>query len=125
VPFILAAHKHYSVDVFTALYVTPLVFQVLKMKFRDQDVISSDMASHYGIRFRRSYVDEKQGVPAVVMSMRGGEFYVDPLDIPLDLQRSFCEAPSKSGGFYSDNVADLDMYEEDLVYAREYDPVIV
>ena len=126
VPFILAAHKHYSVDVFTALYVTPLVFQVLKIKFRDQDVLSSDMASHYGIRFRRSYLDEKQGVPTVIMTMRGGEFYVEPADIPVDLQRSYFEpsCANKLGG-YPKGDYDLDLYEEDLDYSSEYDPVIV
>jgi len=120
----LAAHKHYTVDIFTALYVTPLVFEVLRIYFRDQDVHSSEMASHYGIRFHRSYVDEKSGVPAVVMSLRGGEFYVDLTDIPLDLQKAYSAGTqSKLGGYGS--CSELSIYDEDSDYPNEFDPVIV
>jgi len=107
VPFILAARKHYTVDVLTALYVVPLVYQVLRMKLPDLDVHSTNMAQHYGIRFTRSYQHSKKGVPAVVMSMRGGEFFVEPEDLPVDLQRAYYDVSySKLGGgsdlFYDD-----------------------
>lgn len=129
VPFILAAHKHYSIDIFTALYVTPLVFEVLRIYFRDQDSHSSEMASHYGIRFHRSYVNEKSGVPNVVMSLRGGEFYVDPADIPLDLQRRYFGINSSSSTSYNKlgyaSGTELDLYEEDLDYPSEFSAVIV
>lgn len=122
IPFILAARKHYSVDIFTALYVTPLVFEVLRVYFRDQDSHSSEMASHYGIRFHRSYTNEQTGVPTVVMSCRGGEFYVEPADIPLDLQKAYF-GTSKLG-YGSSN--ELNSYEDDMMdFPSEFDPVIV
>lgn len=126
VPFILAARKHYSIDIFTALYVTPLVFEVLRIYFRDQDFHSTEMASHYGIRFHRSYVNENSGVPTVVMSLRGGEFYVDVADIPLDLQKRFSgnSSPSYSKLNYGLG-ANLDLYEDDLDCPSDYSPVIV
>lgn len=118
VPFILAAHKHYTVDVFTALYVTPLVFEVLRIKFRDLDVLSTDMASHYGIRFTRSYLNVKQqGVAAVVMSLRGGEFYVELPDIPVDLQKAYSDVPYSKVGLDSEVY-----YEDDEDYPTEFDP---
>lgn len=117
VPFILAARKHYSVDVFTALYVTPLVFEVLRFRFRDLDEHSTDMASHYAIRFTRSYLQVKQGVAAVVMSLRGGEFYVEPADIPVDLQRAYFEVS------YSKLGRDSDLfYEDDTELPAEFAP---
>ena len=126
VPFILAARKHYSIDIFTALYVTPLVFEVLRIYFPDQDFHSSEMASHYGIRFHRSYVNDKSGVPTIVMSLRGGEFYVDLADIPLDLQKRFSGNSSSS---YSKlnygSSTDLDLYEDELDYPSDFGPVIV
>ena len=125
IPFILAAHKHYSVDIFTALYVTPLVFEVLRIYFRDQDFHSSEMASHYGIRFHRSYINEKSGVPTVVMSLRGGEFYVEPADIPLDLQRTYFGHHSSYNKLGYGSSSELDLYEEDLDYSSEFGPVIV
>ncbi|CAB9512096.1 Phosphatidylinositol:ceramide inositolphosphotransferase [Seminavis robusta] len=80
IPLILAAHKHYSVDVFTALYVTPLVYELLRMKMPDMDVHSSDMKSHYGITF------ERVG-NGFLLRARGLEYFVEPFDVPVDLRR--------------------------------------
>lgn len=85
IPFILAAHKHYSVDVFTALYVTPLLFYFFTKQLPDKDVKSSTMALHYNIRF---YRDAAGGH---VMMLWGNEFYMVPADLPLDLQREYQE----------------------------------
>mmetsp|Transcript_7879 Transcript_7879/g.11368 ORF Transcript_7879/g.11368 Transcript_7879/m.11368 type:complete len:610 (+) Transcript_7879:490-2319(+) len=82
VPFILAAHKHYSVDVFTALYVTPLVFEMLRLKFPDLDMRSATMSSHYNIRFYLTRAG------SYVVSVWGKEYYVDPQDLPSDLQQA-------------------------------------
>ena len=83
VPFILAARKHYSVDVFTALYVTPLVFEILWIRFPDRDT-SVDLAKHYGIRFYLAQ-DEEDSFSYVV-SFWGREYYVDPEQLPVDLK---------------------------------------
>jgi len=82
VPFILAARKHYSVDVFTALYVTPLVFEILWTRFPDRDT-SIDMAKYYGMRFYLAQGDHDSY--SYVVSMWGREFYVDPDQLPLDI----------------------------------------
>eukprot|EP00521_Asterionellopsis_glacialis_P007757 CAMPEP_0195283414 /NCGR_PEP_ID=MMETSP0707-20130614/1968_1 /TAXON_ID=33640 /ORGANISM="Asterionellopsis glacialis, Strain CCMP134" /LENGTH=576 /DNA_ID=CAMNT_0040342577 /DNA_START=293 /DNA_END=2023 /DNA_ORIENTATION=+ len=100
VPFILAAHKHYSVDVFTALYVTPLVFEMLRLKLPDLDIKSSTMSSHYQIRFYLTRAG------SYVVSVWGKEYYVDPQDLPVDLQQAHygasakrqSSAPQSSGG---------------------------
>lgn len=116
VPFILAARKHYTVDVLTALYVVPLVYQVLRMKIRDLDVHSLDMAQHYGIRFTKSYQHSKKGVPSVVMSMRGGEFFVEPEDLPLDLQRAYFDVS------YAKLGVDSDLFYDDDPEIQEFEP---
>mmetsp|Transcript_8016 Transcript_8016/g.16695 ORF Transcript_8016/g.16695 Transcript_8016/m.16695 type:complete len:150 (-) Transcript_8016:349-798(-) len=84
VPFILAARKHYSVDVFTALYVTPLVFEILWIRLPDRDT-SVDLAKHYGIRFYLAQDDEDDAFTYVV-SVWGREYYVDPEQLPVDLK---------------------------------------
>lgn len=94
VPFILAARKHYSVDVFTALYVTPLVFEVLWVYWPDRDT-SVDLARYYGIRF---YLAQEGGGGLAasggggssdafnyVVRVWGREFYIDPDQLPVDI----------------------------------------
>ena len=83
VPFILAARKHYTVDVFTALYVTPLVFELLWTRFPDRDT-SVDLAKHYGIRFYLA--QEGQDSFSYVVSFWGREYYVDQVQLPIDLK---------------------------------------
>lgn len=91
VPFILAARKHYSVDVFTALYVVPMVFYILAIHFPDRDT-SVDMAKHYGIRF---YLAEGGGGDtfSYVVSIRGREFYVDQEHLPFDIKKAQQKGP--------------------------------
>mmetsp|Transcript_8661 Transcript_8661/g.11462 ORF Transcript_8661/g.11462 Transcript_8661/m.11462 type:complete len:243 (-) Transcript_8661:965-1693(-) len=84
VPFIVASHKHYSVDVFTALYVTPLVFEILWTRFPDKDLSSTDLANHYGIRFYLTQTASGDGY-AYVVNVWGREFYVEMDDLPVDL----------------------------------------
>mmetsp|Transcript_6260 Transcript_6260/g.13533 ORF Transcript_6260/g.13533 Transcript_6260/m.13533 type:complete len:634 (+) Transcript_6260:238-2139(+) len=84
VPFILAARKHYSVDVFTALYVTPLVFEILWIRLPDRDT-TVDLAKHYGIRFYLAQ-DEEDDAFTYVVSVWGREYYVDPEQLPVDLK---------------------------------------
>lgn len=91
VPFILAARKHYSVDVFTALYVTPLVFELMWTKFPDRDS-SIDLARYYGIRFYLA--QDGHDSFGYVVSIWGREFYVDPEQLPLDLIQSQYHAKS-------------------------------
>ena len=50
VPFTLASRKHYSVDVFTSLYVVPVIYELMKLKFPDEDSVL-DFEGKYGIRF--------------------------------------------------------------------------
>jgi hypothetical protein len=105
VPFILAAHKHYSVDVFTALYVTPLVFYHLCIKLPDQDVHSADLAAHYGIRCRLASLDEDSELRRTVfLSYRRGEHTVDIMDAPLDVQRAFQESSEEEELFPGDEL---------------------
>ncbi|KAL7534694.1 hypothetical protein ACHAXR_009514 [Thalassiosira sp. AJA248-18] len=82
VPFILAARKHYSVDVFTALYVTPLVFEILWTRFPDRDT-SVDLAKYYGIQFYLA--QEGRDAFSYVVSIWGREFFVDPDQLPVDI----------------------------------------
>jgi hypothetical protein len=82
VPFILAARKHYSVDVFTALYVTPLVFEILWTRFPDRDT-SIDLAKYYGIRFYLAQGSNDSF--SYVVSIWEREFYVDPDQLPVDI----------------------------------------
>ena len=37
VPFTLASRKHYTIDVLTSLYVTPLLYELLWVKWGDGD----------------------------------------------------------------------------------------
>ena len=88
VPFILAARKHYSVDVFTALYVVPMVFYILAIHFPDRDT-SVDMAKHYGIRFYLTEGSSGGGDTfSYVVSIWGREFYVDPAHLPFDIKKA-------------------------------------
>mmetsp|Transcript_35560 Transcript_35560/g.75932 ORF Transcript_35560/g.75932 Transcript_35560/m.75932 type:complete len:145 (-) Transcript_35560:315-749(-) len=85
VPFILAARKHYSVDVFTALYVTPLVYEILWTHFPDHDT-SIDLANYYGIRF---YVAESFDSSTYIVSILGREFFVDHDQLPFDITQGY------------------------------------
>ena len=85
VPFILAARKHYTVDVFTALYVTPLVFEYLWNRFPDRDT-SADLANHYGIRFYLA--QEGHDSFSYVVNIFGREFYVDDDQLPVDIRNN-------------------------------------
>ena len=89
VPFILAARKHYSVDVFTALYVTPMVFEILLNHFPDHDT-SLDMSKHYGIQFYLANGFGKEGSDpfSYAVSICGREFYVEPEQLPIDIRES-------------------------------------
>jgi PAP2 superfamily C-terminal len=93
VPLILAARKHYSVDVFTALYVTPLVFEFLSRHLPDLDSTSEIMAAHYGLVFRPT----PKSLGQHVVFMWGNDFHVDPGDVPLDLR---CERSDHSSDYY-------------------------
>eukprot|EP01082_Thalassiosira_pseudonana_P004546 g4213.t1 g4213 contig15:576336-577846(+) len=84
VPFILAARKHYSVDVFTALYVTPLVFELLWTRCPDLDT-SVALANHYGIRFYLA--QEGQDSFIYVVNIWGKEYYVDEEQLPIDIAK--------------------------------------
>ncbi|GMH73862.1 hypothetical protein TrRE_jg9244 [Triparma retinervis] len=50
VPFTLASRKHYTVDVFTSLYVVPCVYELIRLKFPDPDTVQ-DFSDLYGVRF--------------------------------------------------------------------------
>lgn len=97
VPFILAARKHYTVDVFTALYVTPLVFEILWTRFPDRDT-SADLARYYGIRFYLA--QDGRDSFGYVVSIWGREFYVDPEQLPIDIIQGqyYVKGPSLSWG---------------------------
>lgn len=102
VPFILAARKHYTVDVFTALYVTPLVFTLLSIRFPDRE-ISTDLAKYYGIRFYLS--QECHDSFSFAANFWGREFYVDPDELPPDVSHGHHNAKShyaKTLAFLSD-----------------------
>lgn len=93
VPFILAARKHYSVDVFTALYVTPLVFEILWTRCPDLDT-SLDLAQRYGIRF---YLAQDGGDAfSYVVSVWGKEFVVDVDQLPVDIRNGLHHAKGAS-----------------------------
>jgi len=84
VPFILAARKHYSVDVFTALYLTPLMFEILWTRRPDRDT-SIDLAKYYGIRFYLA--QESHDSFSYVVSVWGREFSVDRDELPIDISQ--------------------------------------
>jgi hypothetical protein len=50
VPFTLASRKHYTLDVLTSLYVTPMLFELLWVKWGDGDD-RSNLERKYGIRY--------------------------------------------------------------------------
>lgn len=109
VPFILAARKHYSVDVFTALYVTPLVFEMLWTRFPDRDT-SMDMAMHYGIRFYLAQVDSDSF--GHVVSIWGKEYPVDMEQLPFDMIYGQC------------NPRDAPMHEKDRETTRSLASIV-
>jgi len=76
VPLILSARKHYSVDVFTALYVTPLIFELLWIKLPDADTTTA--MAKYGIRFKRIEAG------TVLVSVLGKEYHIDECEAPWD-----------------------------------------
>ena len=102
VPFILAARKHYTVDIFTALYVTPLVFEVLWARFPDRDT-SVALAKHYGIRFYLA--QEGNDSFSYVVSVWGREFYVDSDHLPVDITRGYL--PMGKGGEITRSTASI------------------
>ena len=93
VPFILAARKHYSVDVFTALYVTPLVFEMLWIRYPDRDT-SVDMAMNYGIRFYLSQINSD--TCRYVVNVWGREYQVDQDQLPFDISYGYYNAKNAS-----------------------------
>ena len=56
VPFTLASRKHYTVDVFTSLYVVPIMYELMKVKFPDKDT-TMEMEQNYGLKFLQDRVD--------------------------------------------------------------------
>jgi hypothetical protein len=102
VPFILAARKHYSVDVFTALYVTPLVFEMLWIRYPDRDT-SVDMAIYYGIRFYLSQIDSD--TCRYVVNVWGREYQVDQDQLPFDLSCGYYNA--KNTSTHSEKIRDI------------------
>lgn len=87
VPFILAARKHYSIDVFTALYVVPLVFEVLCNRIPDRET-SADLAKHYGIKFYLAHGSNDSFT--YVVNLWGKEYSGHSLgrdELPVDISR--------------------------------------
>jgi len=91
-PLILMAKKHYTIDVFTALYATPLVFEILWIYFPDWNS-SLDMSKNYGIVFRNS-----EG--SFTVTVWGKDFKVDIGEVPYDL--------------YDESISTNTNYETDL-----------
>lgn len=97
VPFIIAARKHYSVDVFTALYVTPLVFETLDRRFPDLDS-SVELKKNYKISFQVASEGENSFIAVVEVFKK--LFYLNLNDVPNDIIDSItnhspknCESP--------------------------------
>jgi len=82
VPFIVAARKHYSVDIFTALYVTPLVFETLDRRFPDLDA-SVELKKIYKISFQ--IASEGENSVFAVVEVFKKLFYLNLDDVPNDI----------------------------------------
>ena len=54
IPLTLMSRKHYTVDVWTALYVGPMVYELMYIKWKDCDT-RSDLRRRYGITFQGDY----------------------------------------------------------------------
>eukprot|EP00560_Eucampia_antarctica_P006948 CAMPEP_0197824798 /NCGR_PEP_ID=MMETSP1437-20131217/2007_1 /TAXON_ID=49252 ORGANISM="Eucampia antarctica, Strain CCMP1452" /NCGR_SAMPLE_ID=MMETSP1437 /ASSEMBLY_ACC=CAM_ASM_001096 /LENGTH=284 /DNA_ID=CAMNT_0043424569 /DNA_START=371 /DNA_END=1225 /DNA_ORIENTATION=+ len=93
VPFILAARKHYSVDIFTALYVTPLVFEMLDRQFPDHES-SDQLKKMYKISFQ--IATEGDGSVSAVVEVFKKLFYLNLDDIPHDIIDSITNDCSKN-----------------------------
>ncbi len=91
-PFIIAARKHYSVDVFTALYVTPLVFEMLDRRFSDYES-STDLRKFYQIHFNLHRKNDGSGTIVTTVEVFKQIFCVDILDVPIDLTQSLFSFP--------------------------------
>jgi len=50
IPLTLMSRKHYTVDVWTALYVGPIVFELLYLKWKDPET-RGELAKRYGIKY--------------------------------------------------------------------------
>ena len=92
-PFIIAARKHYSVDVFTALYVTPLVFEMLDRRFPDYES-STDLRKMYKIDFNLYRENDGTVVTTVEVFKKISLFNIQ--DVPVDLIQSFLSSTKKS-----------------------------
>jgi hypothetical protein len=56
VPLTLASRKHYTVDVFTSLYVVPIVYELMRLKMPDTDT-AEEMQYRYGLVFQTDKED--------------------------------------------------------------------
>jgi hypothetical protein len=97
VPLTLASRKHYSIDVFTALYVVPMWFELQKSKVPDART-SKELLDKYGIEFSHIGVDAEWGAMSRtvdganvdadrwIVKVDGATYYANEHQVPLDLK---------------------------------------
>uniref|UniRef100_A0A7S2KAV4 Sphingomyelin synthase-like domain-containing protein n=1 Tax=Leptocylindrus danicus TaxID=163516 RepID=A0A7S2KAV4_9STRA len=122
IPFILAAHKHYSVDIFTALYVTPLVYEILWIRFPDKDS-AFHLASRYRVRFRTRKSD---GAPCSVVVFNR-EFPVSFETLPYDMSNKIASGYSalSPSSTVSLSGSDSPFYQSDNDQSSLVVPIVV
>ncbi|GMI50239.1 hypothetical protein ScalyP_jg9333 [Parmales sp. scaly parma] len=79
----LMSRKHYTIDVFTALYVGPIVYELLWVKFPDC-ATGGGLKDRYGIVFE---CDSRNMMSFVVLKEGGERFEVEFQQLPKELKR--------------------------------------
>ena len=83
IPLTLASRKHYTVDVLTSLYLTPIVYELMRLKMPDRDT-TAQMAKHYDVVFQKDREDSLRYTCVV-----GGQLYkVSQSQLPQDFEIS-------------------------------------
>jgi len=80
IPLTLMSRKHYTVDVFTALYVGPLMFELLFLKWKDPDS-RAELRKKYNIHFEG---DESRECCVIV---NGERMPINYLQLPYDMRQ--------------------------------------
>ncbi|GMI11337.1 hypothetical protein TrLO_g7769 [Triparma laevis f. longispina] len=114
VPLTLASRKHYTVDVFTSLYVVPIVYELMRLKMPDYDTTQA-MEQRYGIIFQ---IDKEDSLKYVAV-VGGHSFRINEDQLPADFKEGGDDFTLPSGSAHGDYKGN---FKEHYIHLRKESP---